>query len=449
MKTSHYVLIYKIQFWIAVGIIGMGISTNVFGQVIKTWETTSTYKNNPQINIQLYETHAEIFPVKEDKIVLQVEYIAEGDNPELLAKLENAMKKDILTHNGNEFTINNRFFSTMQNWSLFGFKQGFIVLKDGEKIDLEDFTFQIKNIKIYLPSEMELKIEGRYGKMDMHFSMNGNMNMLAYDFDFIGKSVTGKLKVDAKYSKIRFDKLDEAKLILYETRFGATETGNTDIDSKYSQFETGNSGVLKYLGYEDKMSVNRLPSIKMDTKYCHVRLGEVSQVIANMYEGSLNLKKTQILDLNTKYLELEAIQINTLKMNDGYENRIMIESVDSLISVNGKYNNLQIQNLNKYFKMDGYDETVKINQVNETFSSLFFDGKYLDLNLNISKNADYRFKGAVNYPEFHLLREEYNLLYHDSENNYLKYEYLHGKNENPTRFIQINGYEVKLTMNHL
>jgi hypothetical protein len=450
MKAKLKKLTYKQLPWLVTGILSFIVSLGVLGQETKTWEATASYKSNPQVTIHLYDTHAEILPVKEDKIVVQIEYVAEGDNSDALAKLEQAMKTELLKQDGNSITINTNFYSNLKSWSLFGFgEQNYVVLKDGNKLKFDDFTFEIKKLRIYLPSEMELNIDGKYGKIDVLFSVHGDLNFEAYDLDFVGKSIAGKLKVDAKYSKIRFDKVGEARLVLYETRFGATEMGNADIDSKYSQIETATCGGLNYLGYEDKMAITKLPAAKMEAKYCNIRLGDVPNIKANMYEGSLNLKKTNTLDLNAKYLEVDAINLKSLKMMEGYENKILIESVDSLISINGKYNNVEIQNLSSYVKMDGYEEEVKISSVNEAFTSLLFDGKYLELNLTISKNAAYRFKGVVNYPEFRFLREEYKIIYHDKDSDFLKYDYLYGKIDNPIKLIQINGYEVNLTLNNL
>lgn len=428
----------------------MGASAPCYTQEIKSMEASKEFKEKPKVSIQMYDTHTEIKPTKDTKISVQIEYVANGDNNEALLKIEQAMQQYLIIKSDNSFTISNNFFSTIEGWSLFGIgSQSYIKLNDGSKLKFKDFEFEIKKVKIYLPADVDLIIESKYGTMDLMIPINGTLMLQTYDLTLNGKSVSGNLTIDGKYSKFRFDKVGEVNMTLYESYFDVTEMGKATIDSKYSNINSINSGSLIYKGYEDKINIQDLPNASLEAKYSHIRILNLNIIKAEMYEGSLKVKKSVFCNINSKYVQVDFGKIGQLNLVDGYENHFEIEAIDNLISVNGKYNDFKIGSLFGSVKMDGYEESLMVEKVTDSFTTINADGKYLKLKLILEKESAYSIKGSIQYPQLQFNRDEYKVVLYDKESDLLKFEYSYGKEEVLKKLIQINGYEINMDIKNL
>lgn len=449
MKTEIIMWNFKKPTFLVTVFLIAAVSVISQAQEIKKWEISETFSPLPEVNIRLYETQTEIYPSKEDKIVVQMEYLAESDNPEIIKEIEEAVKKDLLVKNGNTFTITNHFFSLKKSRLFFGMSSRTVIeFSDSKKMYAEDLTFEIKKIRIYIPSAVELSIDNKYGGTELYFTIAGNLNLKLYDMSFTARGIEGNVKLDAKYSRMTFNDFQAVDASLYESRLKAGVTNQLTLDSKYSTIELVKSGTLNYTGYEDKLMVQNLPKAQLNCKYCQVTFNEVPQVEATMYEGHLNITKAEKLQLMSKYVGVELGSLKQLTLNEGYENRINIVNVDSLRSVQGKYNKFQIQQLNRFIELEGYEDDITIGKIPTGFSSLSFNGKYLDIRLVIDKAASYQLKGAVNYANFSINRNEYKTVLHDKENENLTFDYSYGKEEKPGKVIQLKGYEIDISLTH-
>jgi len=400
----------------------------------------------PKVTIEVYHVKTEIMPAKNNAVEVFVQYIAEARDKEDVEKLKKAMDKYLVRRIGDQIVISTRFYkSYISNMNTPVSQKITMVLKDNSKIKLT--KFEINEFKIYVPTDLDLAIDAKYGKVDLDFSVQGDLEIKGYDIEMMGKSVAKNLDIEGKYSQFTFESAGKTQLNLYESKIGIKSLDKVKGESKYGHINIGKADNLDLKCYEDKIKVASVPNIRIDGKYCDIEIEENKNLEAILYEGTLKSNTTNRVDIQAKYLEAKFKNMKAFVLTDGYENKIDIETVDSIISKNGKYNEFAINKLEDVLLLDGYEEDIEIVQVSDMFEKLWIDGKYMELRMGISNKIPYKFYGDVQYPDFKVNKEDYKVVFHDKESSKLKFEYYKSsKVEKPE--IRINGYEMDITINH-
>ncbi len=400
----------------------------------------------PEVNIKVYDTKTEILPARGNEIVAKVIFTAITENNDDLKALENAMINNLITKTGNKVSIKLDFYKTM-NSTISPIKWKTVIkLKDNTKIKLSEF--QIKEIKIYVPADLDMTINAKYSKVNLNFSVNGNLKINGYDIVMSAKSISNKLNVDAKYSKFEFITAGNTQLDLYESKIRVKQLNNVNANSKYSHIYIGVANTLNLTGYEDRVNIGNVPKVQIVGKYCEVEIEKNRYIDANLYEGSLKINDPKEVKLSAKYLEAEFGKLNKLKITDGYETDLEISEIDTLISVNSKYNKFDVEKLNYLLNIDGYEDDIKLGLVSGGFKKIWVSGKYMVLKMTVPNKTAYKFYGNIQYPDLSINKLDYRIVYHDKESSRLKFEYYKGQ-ENPKSEIKINGYEMDIKINHL
>lgn len=401
----------------------------------------------PKVNVVLYDTDTEIYPTRNNSIEVKINYMVEANDEESIEILHKAIEDNLITKKGNEVDISLRFYkSYISNINTPVSSKIKMELKNGKTIKLNEF--EITEIKIYMPTDLDLDIEAKYCNVNQKFSVKGNLNVNGYDAEIEAQSVSGDLNVHGKYSKFEFMSVGNTKADLYECKFKASKLSNVNVVSKYSQIKLGEMNILDIKGYEDKVKINNVPKCEIEGKYCEINIEANNKLIANLYEGSLNTNTTGQAQITARYLEAEFDKIDVLKFSEGYENEVEISEVKSLFSANGKYNEYEIEKLTSVLELSGYEDEIEIANLSDNFQKLWVSGKYNDLTLNLNRTLPYRLYGYVQYFNFNLDKDHYQTVLHDKDGSNLKFEYVKGKG-NTEKEIKLEGYEVDLTINHL
>ena len=399
----------------------------------------------PTVNIETYNIKTEILPAKGNEIIAEITYTAIAEQKSDIKLVQKNIEANLLQKTGSTINIKLDFYKTMNTTISSTKRKTTIKLNDGSKVKLAEF--KLKEIKIYVPADLDLNVNTKYSRVNLAFSINGNLNIDGYNCQFKGKAVSNNLQLNGKYSKFEFSRVPKAKLDLYESTFKATEVDQLAVISKYSSLDIKKIKTLKLDGYEDKITSEKADKVSLILKYCDINIAQISSLDLNAYEGSFNCTLLNNAIINSKYLNAEFGKINTLSLAEGYENNFKIQSIDSLSSTNGKHNEFNISVLNSDLYIDGYEEEIEIEKISEQFNRLCFNGKYLDININIPKNIAYKIYGNIQYPDLNLNKNDYNVATHDKVDSSLKFEY-YKNSEKATKEIKIAGYEVDLILNY-
>lgn len=395
----------------------------------------------PKVSIAVYDTKTDILPARNNAVEVYMDYIAEGDENDL-KKLHQAIKKNLILKSGDKITIGSKFYESYMSVNALIINRITMKLQDGSKLHLD--KFEITGLKIYVPADMDLTLEAKYSKVEMQMSVAGFMDVLAYDSEVEAKSVKHNLTIEAKYSTLQFESAHDVNVDFYETNFKIREMKALSSETRYSQMEIDALTTMKNTGYEDQVEIGEAKQIKIDSRYSEFDIDNCPTIEAKMYEGGISVKKVGDISFEGKYAELDFGQIGNLKVNEGYELEVDIQKADSIFSKEGKYNDWEIEELAHMLKIDGYEEEISLGRVLPTFSFIDLNGKYIDLEMNLSKAMGYTIKGIVQYPEFNFDRSQFNTVFHEKESSELKFEYQYGK-QNKKR-VELNGYEMDVKL---
>lgn len=409
-------------------------------------EAETSINFRPKVDIEVRNTQVQLLPTRNEKVIVQVIYTAVSEHINDLKLLKNAMQSSLLKTEGDNISIKLDFYKTMNTLITPEKRKIVIKLNDGEKIKLSEFS--IKEIKIFLPSNLDLTVEANHTEVKQEFSMHGNLVFKGYDSQLKAKRIDGGFNADAKYSKIELPSCYDANLKLYESKVELGNTKQLKVDSKYSHIKIGQATDIKFIGYEDELKVTTCTTAKFDGKYCTIEMENSKSIIGNFYEGSLQIDKTKLVKLKAKYFELDIDELISLKMLEGYENELNIIKADTVISIDGKYNDVDIELLNSLLQLNGYEDDIKIHKLDENFMQINVDGKYIDIELNIPTSVAYKFYGNIQYPGMNINKDNYKVVLHDSNSSLLKFEYYKGKT-NSGKQINIEGYEMDVSINDL
>jgi hypothetical protein len=353
----------------------------------------------------------------------------------------------MLTQSGNQVDITPKFYKNhLSTVSFFGIRRNEFELNNGKKITLE--KFDVIDVKVYIPADADVVLNMKYGKISFEHSIAGKFEVDAYDTQINAKNIRGSAKIDAKYSKLTFDTMGPLNLEAYETSMDATAVQDLNMDTKYSKIEVQQLENVVYKGYEDRISFTKMKQLKADAKYSEIMLDDCPVVKAVLYEGSFDVQQGNLVVLDCKYVDMAFGNLKTFKLNNGYENDMNFTEVDSLISVNGKYNEFEIARLNKVLKLDGYEDEIRIDLLAKTFSGLSISGKYIDADLATESGISYQLTGNIQYPEFNVDRNRYQVVLHDKDSDKLVFDYRFGKDGNNLPAIRIVGYEMHITIDN-
>lgn len=399
----------------------------------------------PNAKIIVYNTETHIMPSRGNSVEVSVKYIAEAKDEDDLKLLHEAMEKNLMVVSGNNINISLKFYEKYSSIvNPFGSTIN-IQLMDKSKIKLS--KFKITEFKVYLPADMDLSIDAKYSKVNLNFSIEGDLNIKGYDMTMKSKSISRKLDINAKYSKFEFASAGKTKLNLYESKLMAKEFKEVIADSKYSHIYLDNVNKLSWIGYEDEIDIKNVANAKIKGKYCEIEIDENQYLDANLYEGGLKSNTAIRATINAKYLEAEFGKIRALHLIDCYENEYEIVEVDTFISKNGKYNEFEFEKFNSVLKVEGYEDDIELNLVSDNFAKIWVSGKYMDLSLSVSDKVSYKLYGNVQYPNFNIEKSDYKTVLHHKESSRLKFEYFKETDKSKSE-IKLEGYEVELDINH-
>jgi hypothetical protein len=410
----------------------------------KTIEKRLVLDTRCQFKMNFYDAKVTLLPAKTDEVIVQLYYRLKAGDAETEQRLREEMLKCLIAKAGNTVEISTHFYkSYFSGYDVLRGRRIEIVLKDNTRLKVDEY--EIADVKIFMPADADIDLNVKYGKVDMEFSLGGNFTADAYDAQVKGKSIRGDAKIESKYAKFEFEAMGKVHFNGYEAKLSAECTKDFKLNTKYSEIEIANMEKVDYKGYEDKLNLEKLSSLKADAKYCEIELEHCQWVNAILYEGKLEVEKAQRIGVNAKYVEMNFGSLRAFKIDNGYENEIDMEAVDSAISINGKYNEFSFEWLNTYLKLDGYEDDVDIDLLSKNFSEIKIDGKYLKLNLGLEKGINYNLRGTIQYPTLNVDKSRYKVVLHDKESDKLKFDYSFGKNSK-NQLIQVDGYEVEISI---
>lgn len=414
----------------------------------KTIEVRYPIDFRPNVHMTLYDTKTDILPARGNSIEIYLNYVAEGKNPEDLRKLHQAIEDNLINLSGNRVDISMEFYNSYKkNTGVTGFSAITIKLKDGSKIKLS--KFRITDLRIYLPADMDFNLDAKYCPVDIAFSINGKVDIKAFDAEIKGKRISGDFDLNGKYSRIDFEAVTGSSSIdLYESKLWISTVKNLKMNSKYSHVTMDALASIVVNGFEDDYKFTQVPVADFDVKYTDIKLDRAETVKAKLFEGGLDIHQANYLKLQAKYADGKFGVIQKVDLMEGFENELAFNEVAQLISADGQYNEISVEQLTQSVKISGFEDEINIEQIAPEFKFIDIRGKYQDIDLVAPKKAAYKFYGNITYPSLDFDQDDFRKVLHDKKGSKLRFEYYHGKAESYAQEIKLEGFEVTLELHN-
>ncbi|MDR0429702.1 MAG: hypothetical protein LBH58_04405 [Tannerellaceae bacterium] len=230
------------------------------------------------------------------------------------------------------------------------------------------------NYYISIPFKLAVNISQKYGSINLPEKNEGKCELEVKYGNIIAGSFTLPLKIDAGYSNINLNEVQDLRMDLsYCGNVDVNNGGNLNIDSKYSNLKMGNVGKLKLEQKYSNLTMQKADKVSMDIKYSEIKIGHVKEEI-DIDELSYSTLTINELSSNFKRIKVEA-KYGTLNLS------IPSNASFNVNAQNMKHGNLDVKGfnitnsnienkVNYYYQINGGNSNNVIDFEGNNYSSL-------------------------------------------------------------------------------
>jgi len=336
--------------------------------------------------------------------------------------------------NGNKLDIDTRFYKNMNTIN----NRSTMTLINGDKVKIKDF--KIKH-ELQIPKSANLELNNKYSDIEMQ-SLDGEIKLTLYSSKLFANDFSGTTSIQAKYSKIRLEKIsNDAEFDFYDTDIEMESCADINIKSKYSKFEIGEAGKMKIDSYDDKFTVDNLTSLELVSKYSDfISEAGLTDLKLELYDCNVTVKSASNTKFAGKYCDLKLGNVKNLTINDSYDNNFYLGNTGKIEIGNSKYCLYELKSVSDFSLDNSYDENIKIEKLNSDFSGFSVAGKYGKTEINAG-SVPFKVDFSIKYPKIDI-PESVKISKQIKDDSNLE---LIGGESGGT--IKINGYDMKVIIN--
>jgi len=322
-----------------------------------------------------------------------------------------------------------------------------IELENGQKIALSELTMKGE---LWIPASCVFSLDSKYSQINLE-DLSGELYLDLYNDNFFGGNLGSKADIKDKYSTIEFRDVKDLTMDLYNSKLDLKNAGNIKMESKYSKVTAVSTGSFVSDSYNDKFSFSKTGDINLTAKYTDIRSEVAGQVTIDFYDGSVNLKGVKGVKINSKYADFQFETAEDITVESSYNDKITCTKLNSLMINESKYCVFRISELKtSVTDRDGYEDKFSILKTGKDFKGLTVTGKYMNVDLSLSRGIDYRFKANIQYPKLDIGKEaSFQVRKKIVEGSNIEYDAVKGKEAEGMPQIEVKGYEVSLKITEI
>ena len=319
-----------------------------------------------------------------------------------------------------------------------------IEFADGTKVrNISDLEIEVV---VYSPELKELKVDHRYGSLQIAEGLTTNMGVKLYEGRLETADVRGQLDLDLKYSKASIGNFGSADIILYDSELNAQSGGNADLDAKYSEVELQDLGNVAIKSYESKIEFANLGNLMIEDKYSDCVFGNFGNAVLDVYESEFNMMNGGNLNAKSKYSKYDIESLGTMNFELSYEDRVRVRRLQQL-SGEAKYSDFMIGLLQERLTLQTYEGNVTIEEISGPIKEISFSGKYTDLKMDLPRSAKYWLEAKVEYGRFSYPEDEIDFEYYYEKNDKLEMKGRVKGTTDSSPKISITAYDGRIDLN--
>ena len=281
------------------------IISQVNGQTIELNKKISkSFKIKPETNVQILNKYGNIHIVPEatDSVRIEVEIKVVEKKPEkAVAKLDNIK---IEFNDSPFYIIAKTVFADYKGSAMAEISdRATTSISGGNKVEI--------NWTVYLPAEMELKVENKFGNV---YTTNhtGNVTFDISYGDLQANELTGSSKLLVEFGNIYLKKLVNAKFDITNVQVELKSAQKLDVISRSSSWNVPFIKEINLDSKHDKFYADSIETLKGEVYFSNVKIGLVQKdILLKIKYGNLNIEN---IANNLRYLNLNASSADVLLM---------------------------------------------------------------------------------------------------------------------------------------
>ncbi|MCF8405915.1 MAG: hypothetical protein K9H58_18370, partial [Bacteroidales bacterium] len=195
------------------------------------------------------------------------------------------------------------------------------------------------NYNIYLPSDMTLKLENKFGNIYCN-DYKGKFTVSLSNGDFKANDLSGELNMDLNFSTATIHSIQKAELNASYLELSLDNARELNMVSKSSTLNIDKINVLNVNSRRDKFYINNLSSIIGETSFSYFTIKGIQKNVKLKSDyGEVKLKGLDpgflLIDLESRYTDI------ILQIPDGLNCEVDMDMTESTyISYPDHYNGL-------------------------------------------------------------------------------------------------------------
>ena len=161
---------------------------------------------------------------------------------------------------------------------------------------------------VYLPADMELKLENKFGNIYMT-NYQGKLSIDLSNGDLKAYNLSGQSDITLSFGNATINTIDNGYMDLSYAELNLDSANELQLESKSSEIEIGKLGTLQINSRRDKLQVDELSILTGESSFTYITLDRFEKDIKLKTEfGDLKINEVALdfhqIDLESKYSDL-------------------------------------------------------------------------------------------------------------------------------------------------
>jgi len=282
-----------------------------------------------------------------------------------------------------------------------------LTFKDGTKI--RDIQKLEVDYTLLVPDLEKMTLSNKYNDIEITQNLTTDLTVELYDGKLNAQAIDGHFALVNKYGEASLKSTRSATLEIYDAEVELGNSGSVKLISKYSEIEMGSCTDLDLKSYDDDISVQNISgALVVEDKYSDLDFGDFQTARFDLYDTDFRIGSGNTVDISSKYSDLRLGILQTLRFTSSYDDEIAITELQNL-DLNSKYSELDVVRVRNGLKIISYDDEIDIDRFEGDMESIYFEGKYTELDLNLASSLQYRIEATMTYGNLKFDESEYDI----------------------------------------
>lgn len=254
-------------------------------------------------------------------------------------------------------------------------------------IELNDGT-RIKGIRkleitllVKVPDLKKLKVENRYHEVEIDAAVSEMLLLQTYNAELKVADISGDLQLRDRYSKGTLGAFRNAQMELYESKIEFGAGREVEVNAKYSTLRFPKLDALTIESYESKLYIGNIKGkVEINDKYSKFEFETIQDALMDLYETDITANAVEKAQIKSKYADLRFTTVEDIYFATSYEDKLQVKDLGTLRAGASKYTDYKIENLTGALELDSYEDDIDIINPASTIKTIRIKGKYTTLN---------------------------------------------------------------------